>query len=84
MFVVLSHFPRLPRGDILYVLLTQKCETQLLFPIKAEGKRIRIIPAWTILPAFIPSDQALSWHYMEWNLRHYTNDHYGSVLRSYT
>ena len=39
MFVVLSHLPRLPRGDILYVLLTQKCETQLLFPIKAEGKQ---------------------------------------------
>ena len=37
MFVVLSHLPRLPRGDILYVLLTQKCETQILFPIKAEG-----------------------------------------------
>jgi len=51
MCINLSHLPRLPRGGISFVLLTQICETQLLSPIKAPGKPPRIIPAWTILPA---------------------------------
>ena len=65
-------------------VIDTKMRDSAFIPYKSWGKRPRIIPSWTILPAFSPLDQVSSWHCLGWNLRHYTNDHYGSVLRSYT
>ena len=65
-------------------VINTKMRDSAFIPYKRWGKTAQIIPAWTILPAYSPSVQASSWHYLGWNLRHYTNDYYGSVLRSYT